>query len=186
MTCIPTPFEGLFIFEPRIFRDDRGYFFESFQQDRFSSQTGIQRPFVQDNQAWSRKGVIRGLHFQHPPHAQAKLIRALSGMIWDVAVDLRPDQPTYGKWYGIELSAENKKQFYIPPGFAHGYSVLSEEAEVMYKCDSYYDPASEGGIRLDDEQLNIDWKVPPDLAIISEKDRQHPRFSDFEAEWKHR
>lgn len=107
-------------------------------------------------------------------------------MIWDVAVDLRPDQPTYGKWYGIELSAENKKQFYIPPGFAHGYSVLSEEAEVMYKCDSYYDPASEGGIRLDDEQLNIDWKVPPDLAIISEKDRQHPRFSDFEAEWKHR
>ncbi len=181
MLCTSTPFEGLYVFEPRLFPDERGYFFESFQQQRFEEMTGIQRPFVQDNQAWSRSRVIRGLHFQRPPRAQAKLIRALSGTIWDLALDLRKDQPTYGQWYGIELSAENKKQFYIPAGFAHGYAVLSEEAEVLYKCDEYYDPSCEAGVRFDDPDIAVDWKLDPGEARVSDKDLRLPGWKEFEA-----
>lgn len=182
MTATPTPINGLYVLEPRLFHDERGYFFESFQQQQFETLTGISRPFVQDNQAWSRSRVIRGLHFQRPPHAQAKLIRVLSGTIWDVALDLRKDQPTFGQWFGVELSSENKKQFYIPAGFAHGYSVLSPEAEVLYKCDAYYDPASEAGIRFDDPDIKVDWKLNLQEARVSGKDLQLPSWKEYMSE----
>ena len=163
------------IFEPVVYKDSRGYFFESYNKKTFSGES-IEILFIQDNQASSQFGVIRGLHYQANPHAQTKLIRVLTGSILDVAVDIRKGSPTYGKAYSIELSAENKKQLLIPQGFAHGYSVLSLTAEVFYKCDQYYHKESEGGIAYDDTTLNIDWKIPKEEAIVSEKDKNHPSF----------
>jgi dTDP-4-dehydrorhamnose 3,5-epimerase len=176
MPFVETGIPGLIIFEPRVFADSRGYFYESYNADTFSKEN-IRLNFVQDNQSRSTYGVIRGLHFQNPPHAQAKLVRAIAGSILDVAVDIRAGSPTYGKVFTIELSAENKKQLLIPPGFAHGFSVLSEIAEVMYKCDKYYNKESEGGISYNDPALNIDWMIPADKAIVSEKDLMNKPLS---------
>jgi dTDP-4-dehydrorhamnose 3,5-epimerase len=172
MPFIRTEFPGLLIFEPKIFEDNRGYFFESYNQKIFSEE-GIEINFIQDNQASSTLGVIRGLHFQMNPFAQTKLIRVLSGKIIDVAVDIRKNSPTYGKAYTIELSAQNKKQLLVPKGFAHGYSVISETAEVFYKCDAFYHKESEGGIAWNDPALNIDWQVPVDKILISGKDEKY-------------
>ncbi len=179
MPFIHTDIPGLVIFEPKIFADSRGYFFESYNRETFAA-AGIHIEFVQDNQSSSSYGVIRGLHFQRPPYAQTKLIRVISGVILDVAVDLRKGSPTYGNAFALELSAENKKQLLIPKGFGHGFSVLSETAEVLYKCDEFYNKESDGGIFFDDAALAIDWMIPRDKAIISEKDMGLPGFADFE------
>jgi dTDP-4-dehydrorhamnose 3,5-epimerase len=168
-----TEFSGLFVFEPIVYEDSRGYFFESYNEKVFV-QENLQLRFVQDNQSSSSYGVVRGLHFQLNPHAQTKLVRALSGAILDVAVDIRKNSATYGKPFFIELSAENKKQLLIPPGFAHGFSVLTEKAEVFYKCDQFYNKESETGIRYNDSSLKIDWKIPPDKVMVSEKDQNLP------------
>lgn len=173
MPLIKTAFQGLLIFEPKVFEDNRGYFFESYNQEVFSEE-GVEINFVQDNQASSTYGVIRGLHFQKEPHAQTKLIRVLSGEIIDAVVDIRKNSPTYGKSYTIMLSAENKKQLLVPKGFAHGYSVISNTAEVFYKCDEFYHKESEGGIAWNDLALNIDWQIPADKITVSDKDKQHP------------
>ncbi len=173
MPFTKTEFPGLFIYEPAVFGDSRGYFFESYNRNVFTAE-GIDINFVQDNQARSSYGVLRGLHYQLNPHAQTKLIRVLEGVILDVVVDIRKGSPTYSKVFSIELSAENKKQLLVPKGFAHGYSVLSETAEVMYKCDAFYNKAAEGGILYNDPSLNIDWKIPVDKAIVSEKDTLYP------------
>jgi len=165
-----TDIEGLIILEPRVFKDERGYFFESFRAATFSER-GMNAVFIQDNESRSGFGVIRGLHFQKEPHAQSKLVRVVEGSVFDVAVDLRPGSPSFGKWFGLELSAENKTQLLIPKGFAHGFSVLSKQATVIYKCDAYYHPESESGIRYDDPQLAIDWRIDPSMAIVSEKDQ---------------
>ncbi|MFZ9660472.1 MAG: dTDP-4-dehydrorhamnose 3,5-epimerase, partial [Chitinophagaceae bacterium] len=154
----------------------RGYFFESYNKKEFSN-AGLQYDWVQDNQSRSEYGVIRGLHYQHDPYAQSKLVRVLTGKILDVAVDIRKGSPTYGNVYTIELSDENKRQLLIPRGFAHGFSVLSDIAEVLYKCDNYYDKSSEGSIIWNDSFLNIDWKISTDQAIISEKDKVHPDWN---------
>ncbi|MCC6186644.1 MAG: dTDP-4-dehydrorhamnose 3,5-epimerase, partial [Chitinophagaceae bacterium] len=159
MNVITTPFEGLLIIEPRVFGDDRGYFFESFNEQVFEAATGFKNKFVQDNQARSVKNVLRGLHYQNEPIAQTKLLRCLQGSIWDVVVDLRKDSKTYKQWYGIELSDENKRQFLVPKGFAHGYSVLTDTAEVFYKCDNFYSKENEGGVLYNDPSLAIDWKI---------------------------
>lgn len=180
MPFITTDIPGLLVFEPRIFEDGRGYFFESYNEKTFQQQ-GINIHFIQDNQSSSSYGVIRGLHYQLNPHAQAKLIRVLQGRILDVAVDMRKDSPTYGKHFDIELSSGNKKQLLIPKGFAHGFSVLSEKAEVLYKCDAFYHKESEGGIRFDDPGLNINWRVPADKAIVSEKDLVLPFLADSQS-----
>ena len=175
MPFIKTDFPGLLIFQPVVFEDARGYFFESYNQNIFQKEElGYQ--WIQDNQSYSRYDVIRGLHYQNPPKAQTKLVRALEGKILDIAVDIRKGSPTYGKAYSIELSAENKLQLLIPAGFAHGFSVLSENATVLYKCDNLYDKASEGSIAYNDPSLHIDWKIPPDKIILSEKDLTHPPF----------
>lgn len=178
MNVIETPIKGLLILEPRIFNDDRGYFFESFNDKTFKSVTGLDINFVQDNQARSTINVLRGLHYQNVPHAQTKLIRALEGAIWDVVVDLRKGSDTYGRWYGVELSAENKRQFLIPQGFAHGYSVLSPTAEVFYKCDDFYSKEDEGGLYYADPEIQIDWKINLDDAIVSEKDKVQPGLKE--------
>lgn len=172
-----THISGLLVFEPRVFADSRGYFFESYNESVFS-EGGINLKFVQDNQSSSSYGVIRGLHYQLVPHAQAKLIRVLSGSILDLAVDIRKGSPTFGESFSIELSAENRKQLFIPHGFAHGFSVLSETAEVMYKCDSFYSKESEAGIIYNDRSLNIDWKIPADKVIVSDKDIALPSFAE--------
>ncbi len=177
MPFVTTDFPGLLIFEPKIFEDSRGYFFESYNENTFAAN-GITIKFVQDNQAQSSYGVIRGLHYQLNPHAQTKLIRVLSGSIIDVAVDIRKSSPTYGQAFTLELSAANKKQLLIPKGFAHGYSVISETAEVFYKCDEFYHKESEGGIMYNDPALHINWQIPADKAIISEKDTKHPGIND--------
>lgn len=177
MPLTPTGFSGLFVFEPVVHKDDRGYFFESYNANTFRG-FGIDVQFVQDNQARSTYGVLRGLHFQQQPYAQTKLIYVLEGRILDVVVDIRTGSPTYGKVYSIELSAENKLQLLIPQGFAHGYSVLSPTAEVLYKCDNFYHKASEGGIRYDDPSLNIDWGFPLSEAVISPKDAVLPFLAD--------
>lgn len=174
---------GLIVVEPNVFEDSRGYFFEAYNQ-KFFQQNGINCHFVQDNQSRSSYGVIRGLHYQLNPYAQAKLVRVLEGKILDVAVDIRKNSPTYGQHFSILLSAENKKQLFLPPGFAHGFSVLSETAIVLYKCDGFYNKQSEGGIRFDDSDLKIDWQVETGKEIVSEKDLQLPSFkqsiSNFE------
>jgi len=172
-----TDFPGLQVFTPAIFEDERGYFFESYNQGLFSNE-GIEINFVQDNQASSSFGVIRGLHYQLAPHAQTKLIRVLSGNILDAVVDMRKNSPTYGKVYTIELSAQNKKQLLVPKGFAHGYSVISKTAEVFYKCDVFYHKESEGGIAWNAPSLNINWRIPADNIIVSEKDSHHPSLEN--------
>lgn len=177
MPFIQTPIQGLLVYEPNVFGDSRGHFFESYNK-KFFTEAGIELDFVQDNQSSSFYGVIRGLHYQVNPYAQAKLIRVLSGTILDVAVDIRKGSPTFGQVFSIELSAENKKQLFIPAGFAHGFSVQSDYAEVLYKCDSFYNKESEGGIFYNDPTLNIDWKIPPGKEILSGKDVQLPRFAD--------
>lgn len=173
MPFTKTSIPDLLIFEPNIFEDSRGYFFESYNENIFLAE-GIQIKFVQDNQAKSSYGVIRGLHFQLAPYAQTKLIRVLSGSILDVVVDIRIGSPAYGEVFALELSAENKKQLLVPKGFAHGYSVISETAEVLYKCDEFYNKQSEGGLLFNDPKLNIDWQIPADKAIVAEKDLLHP------------
>ncbi len=170
-----TELPGLYVFEPVVYADSRGYFFESYNRRTFAEE-GLNFSCVQDNQSLSGYGTIRGLHYQLPPHAQTKLVRALSGVILDVVVDLRKGSPAYGKVFSIELSAENKKQLLIPKGFAHGFAVLSETADFFYKCDEYWNKASEGGIMLNDPILNIDWRIPEDKIIISEKDKLNPSF----------
>jgi dTDP-4-dehydrorhamnose 3,5-epimerase len=177
MAFIKTEFPGLIIIEPTVFKDSRGYFFESYNENNFKAG-GIGIKFVQDNQSKSAYGVIRGLHYQLDPYAQTKLMRVLSGSILDIAVDIRTGSPTYGKAFSIELSAENNKQLLIPKGFAHGFSVLSDTAEVMYKCDEFYQKESEAGIAFNDPVLNIDWKIPADKAIISEKDMNQPLLAN--------
>ena len=171
----PTPFPGLLVFEPRVFPDERGYFFESYNS-RTWEEAGVTMQFVQDNQARSTRGVLRGLHYQTGDMAQAKLVCVLEGEVLDVVVDIREDSPTYGQWYGIRLSAENKKQLLVPRGFAHGYVVLSETAEFFYKCDNFYSKAHEGGIRFDDPGLHINWEFDLSKAIVAEKDLALPYF----------
>jgi dTDP-4-dehydrorhamnose 3,5-epimerase len=177
MPFTATPMQGLVIYEPMVFEDSRGYFFESYNEKIFTREN-ITRPFVQDNQSYSKYGVIRGLHYQLTPHAQSKLVRVLSGKILDVAVDIRKGSPTYGRHFAIELSADNKKQLYIPHGFAHGFSVLSETADVLYKCDAFYSKESEGGIRYNDPLLKIDWKIAAGKELVSEKDVLNPLLMD--------
>ena len=180
MPFIKTEFPGLVIFEPVVHGDHRGYFFESYNEATFQ-QEGVSFRWVQDNQSSSGYGVVRGLHFQLPPHAQTKLVRVLSGSILDVVVDIRKGSPTYGKQFSLELTAENKKQLLVPKGFAHGFSVLSDQAEVLYKCDAIYNKSSERGVHYADPALGIDWKVPTAKAIVSEKDQVLPFLADFDS-----
>ena len=178
MKIIKTDIEGVVIIEPRVFVDERGYFFESFSHQKFIE--GVTNTnFVQDNESHSVYGVVRGLHFQRDPFAQAKLVRAIKGLILDVAVDIRKDSPTFGKHVTVELSDENKRQLFIPRGFAHGLAVLSQEAIVSYKCDNYYDPQSEGSILWSDPQLNIDWKLNANDIILSAKDKESPVLKEI-------
>ncbi|MBN8576839.1 MAG: dTDP-4-dehydrorhamnose 3,5-epimerase [Cyclobacteriaceae bacterium] len=172
MTLTPTPFSGLFILEPKVLRDARGYFMESFNA-RVFTQLGLNATFVQDNQSQSAKGVARGLHYQNKPYAQTKLVRVLSGAVLDIVLDLRSAEPTFGKIFTVELSAENFKQLWVPVGFAHGFVTLSEKAEILYKCDNYYHPQAEGGINLLDPQLNLQQYLPADV-VLSEKDQKNP------------
>lgn len=178
MNVIKTPIEGLLIIEPRVFYDARGYFVETYNEQRYR-EAGVDAAFVQDNQSCSTYGVVRGLHFQKPPYTQAKLVSCTKGRVLDVAVDLRKESPTYGKWYAVELSEENHRQFYIPRGFAHGFSVLSEQAVFTYKCDNLYHPEAEGGLLLSDPDVAIEWQVPEEMRVISEKDTKHPLFKDL-------
>lgn len=178
MEIIKTEIEGLLIIKPRVFGDSRGYFFESFSARDFHNATGLEIDFVQDNQAASTYGVVRGLHFQKGEHAQAKLVRVTQGRVLDVAVDMRPGSPTFGRHVAIELSADNFLQLFIPHGFAHGYAVLSENAIFQYKTDNYYCPESEGAVLWNDPDIGIDWKLPEKDIILSEKDRQNPLLRD--------
>lgn len=178
MPFVKTRFPGLIVFEPRVFEDQRGYFFESYNKTTFL-QEGITINFVQDNQARSSFGVIRGLHFQREPHAQTKLLRVLSGKIIDAVVDIRKNSPTYGQAYTILLSEENRKQLLVPKGFAHGYSVISKTAEVFYKCDEFYHKESEGGISWNDPSLKIDWQIPVNEITVSQKDQQYPLLENI-------
>ena len=180
MNIIHTEIEGLVIIEPRIFNDARGYFFESYNEKLFSEKVA-KVTFVQDNESFSSYGVMRGLHFQRPPFTQAKLVRCVQGRVLDVAVDIRKGSPTYGKHVAVELSAKNQRQFYIPHGFAHGFAVLSDTAKFMYKCDNLYAPQADGGISILDQSLGIDWKIPVDKAILSEKDTKHPLLAEFDS-----
>lgn len=180
MNVIKTDLDGVVIIEPRIFNDDRGYFFESFsERDFFANVREIH--FVQDNESKSSYGVLRGLHFQKPPFAQSKLVRVIKGAVLDVAVDIRVGSPTFGKYVAVELSADNHRQFFIPRGFAHGFSVLSDEVIFQYKCDNFYAPQYEGAIAWNDPTLNIDWRIPAGDVVLSEKDKTHPLLKD--AEW---
>jgi len=180
MEVIKTELEGVVIIEPRIFTDARGYFFESFSQKEFEEKV---RPicFVQDNESRSSYGVMRGLHFQRPPFTQSKLVRCVRGAVLDVAVDIRKGSPTYGKSVAVELTEDNHRQFFIPRGFAHGFSVLSEEAVFQYKCDNFYAPQADGGISIQDQSLGIDWRIPAERALLSEKDLKHPALCDFDS-----
>ena len=172
MEVIKSTIEGVLVIEPRIFKDDRGYFYESFSQREFEEKV-CNTIFVQDNQSKSSYGVLRGLHFQKPPFTQSKLVRCVQGAVLDVAVDIRKGSPSFGRYVAVELTDENHRQFFIPRGFAHGFAVLSEEAVFQYKCDNYYSPQSEGAIAWDDPQINIDWRIPSDKIILSEKDKKH-------------
>ena len=179
MNVIKTDIEGVVIIEPKVFKDNRGYFFESYNNYDFHCNVGFV-DFVQDNESKSSYGVLRGIHFQKDRHSQAKLVRVVKGKVLDVAVDLRKDSPTYGKWTSVILSARNKKQFFIPAGFGHGFVVLSKTAIFQYKCDKYYCKEAEGGIAWDDPTLNIDWGIPKDDIILSEKDKHHESFEEFD------
>ena len=178
MKVIKTEIEGILVIEPDVFGDNRGYFFESFNKKQFEEAVGHVN-FVQDNESKSSYGVVRGLHFQKGRHSQAKLVRVVKGAVLDVAVDLRKDSPTYGKHVAVELTGDNHRQFFIPRGFAHGFSVLSEEAVFQYKCDNYYCPASEGAIAWDDPDLGIDWRIPKEDVVLSAKDSHHPRLCEI-------
>lgn len=178
MNVIETKLKGCFIIEPRVFQDNRGYFFESFNQQQFNKLTNTTTNFVQDNESFSSKGVLRGLHYQLGKFAQAKLVRVVKGKVLDVAVDIREDSETFGKHVAVELSAENKKQLFVPRGFAHGFIVLSETAIFSYKCDNYYNKESEGGIIYNDPQLNIDWQLSSNDLSLSEKDLFLPKFDN--------
>lgn len=180
MEVIKTDIEGVVIIEPRVFKDARGYFFESFSQREFQEKV---RPinFVQDNESMSSYGVMRGLHFQRPPYAQSKLVRCVKGKVLDVAVDIRKGSPTYGRYVAVELSEENHRQFFIPRGFAHGFAVLSETAVFQYKCDNFYAPEADGGISIQDDSLGIDWQIPAESAVLSEKDMKHLCLKDFDS-----
>lgn len=184
MEIIETHIPDLLIIKPQIFEDERGYFFESYNQSNFQAHN-LDIDFIQDNESKSVKGVLRGLHYQLGPYAQTKLVRVIEGTVFDVAVDLREGSPTFGEWHGIELSAENKIQFLIPKGFAHGFSVLSNTATFIYKCDNLYAPKAERGINFNDPFLNIDWKIAPEHAIISPKDKVHPNLHEAEINFKY-
>lgn len=179
MKMTRTDIEGLIVIEPRVFGDSRGYFFESFSQREFEKEVGQVR-FVQDNESKSSYGVVRGLHFQKPPHTQSKLVRVVKGRVLDVAVDLRRDSKTYGKYFAVELTEDNHLQLFIPKGFAHGFAVLSDEAVFQYKCDEFYAPESEGAIAWNDPDIGVDWQIPEDKVILSEKDKKHPAFKDLD------
>ena len=180
MEVIKTGIEGVYIIEPRLFKDARGYFFESFSQREFEEKVGpIQ--FVQDNESMSSYGVMRGLHFQRPPYTQSKLVRCVRGAVLDVAVDLRKGSATYGQHVAVELTEDNHRQFFIPKGFAHGFAVLSETAVFQYKCDEFYHPEADGGISILDASLGIDWRIPTDKAILSEKDTKRPMLNNFDS-----
>ena len=178
MSIVKTELEGVYIIEPKVFGDARGYFFESYSKERFFQETGYDIDFVQDNESKSSYGVLRGLHFQKGEHAQSKLVRVVQGKVLDVAVDVRKGSPTFGKHVSVELSGDNHLQFFIPRGFAHGFCVLSDEAVFQYKCDNYYAPQSEGAVAWNDPQLGIDWGVPAEDILLSDKDRNHPTLMD--------
>ena len=180
MEVIKTHIEGVIIVEPRFFKGGRGYFFESFSQREFEEKV-CKTTFVQDNESKSSYGVVRGLHFQKPPFAQSKLVRVIKGAVLDVAVDIRKDSPTFGQYVSVELTGENHRQFFIPRGFAHGFSVLSEEVIFQYKCDNFYSPQSEGAIAWNDSDLNIDWRIPVEEVVLSEKDSKHPKLKDWQS-----
>ena len=179
MNIIKTEIEGLVIVEPRIFRDDRGYFYESFSQREFEENV-CRTTFVQDNQSMSSYGVVRGLHFQKPPFCQSKLVRCIKGAVLDVAVDIRKGSPTFGKYVAVELTEDNHRQFFVPRGFAHGFVVLSEVAVFQYKCDNYYNKESEGAIAWNDEQIAVDWRLPSEKVILSEKDKLSKPLAEAE------
>lgn len=180
MNATQTSIPGVVIIEPRLFKDDRGYFFESFSERDFNTQVREVK-FVQDNESMSSYGVMRGLHFQRPPYTQSKLVRCVKGAVLDVAVDIRKGSPTYGQHVAVELTEENHRQFFVPRGFAHGFAVLSETAIFQYKCDNFYHPEADGGISILDDSLGIDWHIPTDHAILSEKDTKHPLLKDFDS-----
>ena len=178
MNVIETKIDGLYIIEPRIFEDSRGYFFESYSQKEFDEKIG-KIVFVQDNESKSSYGVMRGLHFQRPPFTQSKLVRCVKGAVLDVAVDIRKGSPTYGQHVAVELTEDNHRQFFISKGFAHGFAVLSKTAVFQYKCDEFYHPEADGGISILDDTLGIDWRIPTAQAILSDKDTRHPLLKDF-------
>ena len=180
MEVIKTAIDGVVIIEPKVFKDQRGYFFESFSQREFEAKVR-KINFVQDNESMSSYGVMRGLHFQRPPYTQSKLVRCVKGKVLDVAVDIRKGSPTYGQHVAVELSEDNHRQFFVPRGFAHGFAVLSDTAVFQYKCDNFYAPQADGGISIKDESLGIDWKIPIDMAILSEKDTLHSCLKDFDS-----
>ena len=180
MEVLTTDIEGVYIIKPRVFGDARGYFFESFSKREFEEKVG-KVDFVQDNESMSKKGVMRGLHFQRPPYAQSKLVRCVKGSVLDVAVDIRKGSPTYGKHVAVELTEDNHLQFFIPKGFAHGFVVLSDVAVFQYKCDNFYHPEADGGISILDDSLGIDWEISTQNAILSEKDTKHPLLKDFDS-----
>ena len=181
MEIIKTDIDGLLIIEPKVFGDSRGYFFESFNANEFKDKTGLDVVFIQDNESMSGYGVMRGLHFQRPPFTQSKLVRCVRGRVLDVAVDIRKGSPTYGRHVAVELTEDNHRQLFIPKGFAHGFAVLSETAVFQYKCDNFYAPHSDGGISILDSSLGIDWGIPADKALLSEKDTKHPLLKDFDS-----
>jgi dTDP-4-dehydrorhamnose 3,5-epimerase len=183
MNFIPTKLEGCFVIEPKVIRDERGYFMESFNEKTFQIGVGSEVHFVQDNQSFSSKGVLRGLHYQTGEHAQAKLVRVLDGEVLDVAVDIRPNSPTFGCYEAVLLSGENQKQFFVPRGFAHGFLVLSQTATFFYKCDNFYNKESEGGIIFNDSTLNIDWQFPEKELLISDKDKVQPTLENAKKAW---
>lgn len=183
MLCTATKLQDCYILEPRVIQDARGYFMESFNEKTFQERTGLDVHFVQDNQSYSTQGVLRGLHYQTGEHAQAKLVRVLQGEVLDVAVDIRPDSPTYGQHVSVVLSAENNRQLFVPRGFAHGFVVLSDTATFFYKCDNFYNKESEGGIRYDDPSLQIDWKMNQEQFLISDKDIELPMLENAKKVW---
>lgn len=181
INVIQTELDGVLIIEPKVFGDARGYFLESFNAKEFAEKTGLNINFVQDNESMSSYGVMRGLHFQRPPYTQSKLVRCVKGAVLDVAVDIRKGSPTYGQHVAVELTEDNHCQFFVPRGFAHGFAVLTETAVFQYKCDNFYAPQADGGISILDNSLGIDWKIPTDKALLSEKDTKHALLKDFES-----
>lgn len=181
MNVIKTDIEGVLIIEPKVFGDSRGYFFESFNAKEFKEKTGVKVTFVQDNESRSHYGVLRGLHFQQPPYTQSKLVRVVKGRVMDVAVDIRKGSKTYGKYVCCEMSEENKRQFFVPKGFAHGFCVLSDDAVFQYKCDDFYHPEAEGAIAWNDPDIAINWPIPSSDVALSDKDRHHPNLRDFDS-----